>query len=134
MFLKLLCVVTDFVPCGLTAYKLMKLIANNGIIVQAVSCDGKGILLRVDLTESRAAFLAEAPGVFKWWPWLVMSHKLAALYPPKRVLLYENKSTCSYFPAPRAMTRPHHAWRGREFELDGATATTSFDHLRPLFV
>jgi hypothetical protein len=45
MLLELLCVVTDVVPSGLVAHEFMKLVTNSGIIIQAVSCDGKGLLV-----------------------------------------------------------------------------------------
>ena len=47
---ELLGVVTYLVPSGLVHHKLMKKIANDWIIIQAVSSNRKGVLLRLDLT------------------------------------------------------------------------------------
>lgn len=60
MFWELLDVVTDLVPSGLAAHKLMKMIANDWVIIKTIRCDGEGIFLRLDFTQGRAALLAEA--------------------------------------------------------------------------
>jgi hypothetical protein len=111
MLRELFGVVTDLVPSGLVDHKLMKTITNDGIIIQAVSRNGKGVLLRLDLTQRRATLLAEASYVFEGWLWFVTCDELLPLSPTKRILRNKNEGARSYFPAPRAMTRPHHAWR-----------------------
>jgi hypothetical protein len=50
VFWKLLGVVTDLVPSGLAAHKLMKKIANDWIIFKTVGRNWKGIFLRLDFT------------------------------------------------------------------------------------
>jgi hypothetical protein len=47
---KLLSAIADLIPSGLAAHKLMKSIANDGIVVQTIGGNGKGILLRINFT------------------------------------------------------------------------------------
>ena len=61
MLWELLGTVTDLVPDGLIAHKLMKPIANNRIIIQAVHRDRKGVLppnhARARATQARTGAL-----------------------------------------------------------------------------